>query len=100
MAAKGLKEHTYRATLPNGEVITRTTKRIYTHVVVAKSEDAPRAEPTWGALGWCGREDLAVILARKNQTWRVRDRETGKITLIQPEILILPVDNPRASEGE
>lgn len=36
------KKHTYKVTLPGGEVITRTTARTYTHVVVFKYDAAKR----------------------------------------------------------
>lgn len=45
----------YEATLPDGRVVTRDTKRTYTHVVTVKRDDGLG----WGVWSWAGRFDLA-----------------------------------------
>jgi hypothetical protein len=44
---------TYVAVAPDGSRQTRTTHRTYTHAVLAEGADG------WGAVGFCGRLDLA-----------------------------------------
>lgn len=44
---------TYVATAPDGSEHTRKTDRIYTHAVLVEGEEG------WGAVGFCGRPDLA-----------------------------------------
>ena len=53
--------HTYTAKY-EGMVFTRTTSRIYTHVVVRS-----RNGSAWDAIAWAGRAELA---ARQAQAWR------------------------------
>lgn len=56
----------YRATLPNGEKVTRTSLRSYTHVVAARRSvggfsDAP---DDWGVWSWNGSLALAQKAAK------------------------------------
>lgn len=44
---------TYVATAPDGSQHTRKTDRTYTHAVLLEGEEG------WGAVGFCGRPDLA-----------------------------------------
>ena len=44
---------TYVATAPDGSEYTRKTERTYTHAVLLEGEEG------WGAVGFCGRPDLA-----------------------------------------
>lgn len=44
---------TYFATAPDGSQHTRKTDRTYTHAVLQEGKDG------WGAVGFCGRPDLA-----------------------------------------
>lgn len=44
---------TYVATAPDGSEHTRNTDRTYTHAVLVEGKDG------WGAVGFCGRPDLA-----------------------------------------
>jgi len=53
------------ATFPNGEQITRTTHRTYTHVV--------KGEDKWGNryTKWCGRPDLVGKQTAKLTTYMI-----------------------------
>jgi hypothetical protein len=53
---------TLTATLPTGEIVTRTTARTYTHIVVSETRYEDQ-EPRLEAVEWAGRLDLA----QKNQ---------------------------------
>ncbi len=44
---------TYVATAPDGSQLTRKTDRTYTHAVLLEGKEG------WGAVGFCGRPDLA-----------------------------------------
>jgi len=44
---------TYVATAPDGTELTRKTDRTYTHAVLCEGKEG------WGAVGFCGRLDLA-----------------------------------------
>lgn len=44
---------TYAATAPDGSQHTRTSHRSYTHAVLLEGDEG------WGAVGFCGRADLA-----------------------------------------
>ena len=76
------KTRTLTATFPNGDEVTRTTARTYTHVVhiFATNEQGKR---TSLALNWCGRPDLkdkAVAKANKYKGWGVITVRVAKIT--------------------
>lgn len=102
--AHNLKRYTYRATLPDGKVVTRTTTRNYTHIVAilypTTNYDVERGstftgEFHWGMFGWCGRLDLAQKTAAKYQAFRARHRN-GKIIYLQAkETRLIEVENPR-----
>ena len=59
------KKRTLTATFPNGEQVTRTTHRTYTHVV--------KGVDKWGNryTKWCGRFDLATKQAAKLETYLI-----------------------------
>lgn len=46
----------------HGIIATRTSKRVYTNIVVGQREAG-----RWVLLGWCGRPDLAEKLARNSK---------------------------------
>lgn len=48
-----VKKHTYEAVCPDGYVLTRTTARIYTHVIICRGEEG------FGELSWAGNLTLA-----------------------------------------
>jgi hypothetical protein len=76
---------TLRVTLPNGHVITRTTARTYTHVVIAAVQnhfdwdaDAVKGQSNGVVLGWCGSLALAHKLAAKESGVRIFRRGEEK----------------------
>ena len=78
MPIKDLPKHTYKATMPDGSILTRTTQRVYTHVVAVLSDTE------WGWVQWCGRPDLAEKAAQRTRGYGCWE-----------EVRIIPVDNPR-----
>ena len=48
-----MTKNTYVATAPDGSEHVRNTERTYTHAVLLEGEEG------WGAVGFCGRPDLA-----------------------------------------
>ena len=57
------KTRTITATFPNGETVTRTTARTYTHVVKAFHNNNPFF------LTWCGRPDLMDKQVKIAKNW-------------------------------
>lgn len=49
----------YTATAPNGETITRNSKRVYTHAVLANFTTNGVNEDRWGYMGFSGSKALA-----------------------------------------
>lgn len=67
------------ATLPDGNVVIRATKHIYTHVVCG-SQDGEH----WYVLQWTTRPAAIV------QAWQeTRGRESGKI--LHPQVMAVPI---------
>lgn len=73
-----MAKHTYTATCTDGKIETRTTDRVYTHVLVAQYGNGYRH------VEWCGRMDLAQKAHKKYD-------KPG----IDVALTIVPVDNPR-----
>jgi hypothetical protein len=67
----------YTATAPDGTVMTRTSARVYTHVIACKVAE----KPTYGHLQWCGSKTLADKALRSLQ---------GRPCFIDP--VIVPVN--------
>ena len=99
-----MAKHTYEAKLPNGETVTRTTARTYTHVIVAKHADwffEYRKNSFGGlykdsvnnffAVTWCGRPDLAdkAYNAAVSSHCISKDSDNGKP--MHKEVMKLPV---------
>lgn len=66
------KKTTYVATAPDGSTHTRTSARTYTHAVLVTDRNVDcygKDVPKWGAVGFCGRPDLAEKLRAKSAGW-------------------------------
>jgi hypothetical protein len=69
----------YKATCPDGTVVTRRTDRIYTHVLVVKDAKG------WGAYGWIGRPDLIQAKIREATRYG-RYTGPGEYAVLEVEI--------------
>lgn len=97
-----MTKRTLTATLPSGEIVTRTTARTYTHVVARKATYADGTTAGWCAHGWCGRPNLAEKQVAKLCSSWVAGTEVGVSwtaeggwvakTLAKVEVLAVPVD--------
>lgn len=76
-------KHTYNATLPDGRIVTRTTDRIYTHVIAVINDSPFSTRQNWGAAAWAGRPDLAEKDVAKYSKWNFT------------RVVAIPVNNPR-----
>jgi hypothetical protein len=56
-------KHTYKVTCPDGTIVTRTTDRKYTHVIVGRDKEPNRPGRNFGdkffAITWAGTPALA-----------------------------------------
>lgn len=71
----------YQAILPSGEVVTRTTERTYTHVIICRQAGKPEA--SLFALTWAGSPALAEKAARATISRRMETSiGTGKFRVL------------------
>jgi hypothetical protein len=98
------KKHTYVATMPDGEVIDRTTARTYTHVIIAKHSDwyweshRKKSDAKWGGtenyffpITWAGTPELAAKAFRAAQTSHMHSRDADNGKLMHKDVRMLPV---------
>jgi hypothetical protein len=72
------KTHKYTVTLPDGGVVTRTTHRTYTHVIIGKCPEKGM-DSKYCALTWAGTPALAMKAKQTEANKRYLDPvPTGK----------------------
>lgn len=72
---------TLRVALPDGREATRTTARVYTHMVALWYEHS-REGWRWDAYSWCG----SAALAEKRSCEALRNHGAGSKTTILPVV--------------
>jgi hypothetical protein len=84
-------KHTYTATAPNGQTLTRTTARTYTHCVVTTGRGNPRFETSrfnhelssggYAAIAYSSNHTLAVARAATASKDRYQDVQVVPCTV-------------------
>lgn len=98
------KQHTYMATCPDGMVVTRTTKRTYTHVIVGRFSDwywaahrkQYQEEPgnftvnSYWAITWAGTPALADKAEQKFARDHMHSRDADNGKLMYQDVQMIP----------
>ena len=77
-----MDKHTYRVTAPDGTVLTRTTRRTYSHAVLCFGLNPRTNVEDWGIWGFVGRLELA-------------NRTAEQARKVWDTVRVVAVDNPR-----
>lgn len=77
---------TFRVTLPDGRVATRTSAHPYTHVVIVDSIPWNSKEYSWGAWSWSAKLENATKEARRVEARIVGGKSTTR------EVRVVEVD--------
>jgi hypothetical protein len=99
-----MKKHTYFAVLPDGRIVTRTTHRTYTHVIIGKHADwywnsfrrgyeqkfNSSAENHFFVISWAGSPELALKALRAAQKCCMHSRDEDNRKLMYKDVRMIP----------